>query len=130
MLRKKFKNINLFDLLWFVILLLPLIVPLFTTFINAIAYSGQTGSFTANISFIGELENAFTHFTNILGLNTFNTWFYTNLLNVSNPNFYAQLPILYGEYTIFIYLIHMSVEFLLFLPNVVGSFFDKMGGEI
>ena len=134
LVRKKIKNCCVLDWLFILVLLFPLVVPLLFALFKAISVSGMTSYQDITSIFYNQLRDIFINFDNILGLQTFNDWFVTNILHLNlvnvgeNVDLYILFPMIYSEYYILCYLIRLVVEFLLFLPEIVRNFINKIGG--
>lgn len=135
-MRKKIKNCCVLDWVFILILLFPIVIPLLFALFKSISVSGMSTYQDISSMFYAQLRSIFINFDNILGLQSFNDWIVTNilhldLLNLSeNVDLYLLFPMIYSEYYLLCYLIRMVIEFLLFIPEIVRSFGNKLGGGV
>ena len=126
-MKKKIKNLNLCDLVFAFVCLLPIILIFMYYIFVMVSNSGVT---TQNmdywIIFITPLKD-FSN-VNILGLNDFNDFLLSNILKVSNDtNEILKYSITFGlfmsEYYIFVYMVKVAIKFITSILSLVDNAF-------
>lgn len=114
---KKIKNINICNAIWCLVLLMPFIV-----------YIGWVIFNTKNGSGVFELNEFLNSFNSLFG----NMGFLQTLINnlfavfeVSTSNIIINCASSYIAYFIVVYLIHIGVDLLLFIPKMVKGVFEN-----
>lgn len=125
---KKIKNFDINNLLYLLLLLLPL----FTIFINVICQAISVGENSNTIDIETMLSNAFgfCNQCNIFGLNTINTWLFDNIIIInSNSNLMLSncigFVIWYFGYSVLIYFMHLIFKLFVLIPQLIEKCFHK-----
>lgn len=124
-MKRKLHNFNTMDFLFFLIALYPLVYPLFCLLFSALSTESTT-SVLFNCDNILTIYESFKY-ENILGLSSFNLWLCNNILH--NTNSITFMLIECAEWYLFVYILRMSFDFLMVIPNIVHNFVHKLGGD-
>ena len=127
-MNKKIKNFNVSNLLYLILLFLPL----FTIFINVICQAVSVGENTNIIDIETILSNAFSfcNSCNIFGLNSVNEWLFDNIIIInSNSNLMLSnclgFVIWYYEYSILVYFMNLIFRLFVIIPELIEKVFKR-----
>lgn len=123
-MKRKLHNFNTMDFLFFLIAIFPLVYPLFCMLCSALA-TESTAQINFNLDSVYNIYQTYV-IEDILGLSSFNLWLKNNVLFTSNS--LVSMLIECSEWYIFVYLLRMTFDFLMIIPNIVHNFVHKIGG--
>lgn len=126
-MKKKLKNVNLFDLICSIVCLMPILIIFGYYLFVCISNSGvTTQSMDFQTIFLAPLKDF--QDINILGLSNFNSWLLDNVIKIGNDvNDFVKYSITFGlfmiEYYIFIYIVKVFVKCICCVLSLVDDAF-------
>ena len=127
-MNKKVKNLDIYNLLFMILLFLPLIAILLSVVCQAVS----VGQNTNTIDIESMLNNyfAFCESCNIFGLNSINEWLFDNIISIkSGSNLMLSnclgFVIWYFGYAVLVYFVNIIFKLFRLIPESIEKMFRK-----
>ena len=126
-MKKKIKNVTAHDLVFLIAVLFPFLLWFTLAFCSAISVGQNEQTIDMN-SILTTLD--FTKI-NILGLNNFNDWICSNIIQIDSTandltKYIVTFVLFQTEWTILVTFVRLFVNAICWLPNMIN---EKMKGE-